>query len=150
MAKSYYQDEKYEKAQEELKKSRTNALNAYAKSAPSSKIEGRTLWLDRGTIVTMKNHEDMAQLFDKIQKIGINLVYLETINAGYSIYPSKITEQNPLTVGRDPLAWAISEAHKRNIQLHAWTWIFAVGNTKHNPLINKPYDYPGPIFGKKL
>ncbi|MCK7504630.1 MAG: hypothetical protein MZV70_11450 [Desulfobacterales bacterium] len=40
------------------------------------------------------------------------------------------------------------EAHKRNIELHAWTWIFAVGNTRHNPIIGKPNEYPGPIISK--
>lgn len=148
LARSYYQNCEYEKAQSELKKAKINAMYAYAKAIPSSIVEGRTLWLDRGTIVTIKNPEDMANLFDKIQKIGINMVYFETVNAGYSIYPGKIIEQNPLTAGWDPLYWAIHEAHKRNIELHAWTWIFAVGNTKHNPIIGKSYDYPGPIISK--
>ena len=147
-AKSYYQNCEYEKAQEELKKSRINAMYAYAKSVPSNIVEGRTLWLDRGTIIALKDPQEMAKLFDKIQKIGINLVYFETVNAGYAIYPSKKTEQNLQTKGWDPLYWAVHEAHKRNIELHAWTWIFAVGNTRHNPIIGKPNDYPGPILAK--
>ena len=148
LSKAYYYDNDYEKAQEELRKSKHNALVAYAKAAPSSIIEGRTLWLDRGTIVSIKTQEEMASLFDKIQKIGINMIYFETINAGYTIYPSKITDQNPMTIGRDPLLWAVQEAHKRNMELHAWTWIFAVGNVKHNPLIAKSYNYPGPVISK--
>lgn len=148
LSKAYFYDNDFEKAQEELRKARHNALVAYAKAAPSSVIEGRTLWLDRGTIVSIKSQEEMASLFDKIQKIGINMIYFETINAGYSIYPSKITDQNPMTTGKDPLLWATKEAHKRNMELHAWTWIFAVGNVKHNPLINKSYNYPGPILFK--
>jgi len=148
LSKAYYYDSDFEKAQDELRKARYNALVAYAKAAPSSIIEGRTMWLDRGTIVSINTQEEMASLFDKIQKIGINMVYFETINAGYSIYPSKITEQNPMTVGTDPLLWAVQEAHKRNIELHAWTWIFAVGNVKHNPLIGRSYNYPGPIISK--
>ena len=67
-ATSYYQNCDYEKAQEELKKSRMNAIYAYAKTIPSNIVEGRTLWLDRGTIVTIKSPEEMSYLFDKIQK----------------------------------------------------------------------------------
>ncbi|OGI22636.1 MAG: hypothetical protein A2255_10860 [Candidatus Melainabacteria bacterium RIFOXYA2_FULL_32_9] len=148
LAKSYYQNCEYEKAQEELKKARINAMYAYAKVVPSNVVEGRTLWLDRGTIVAIKNPKEMSDLFNKIQKIGINIVYFETLNAGYAIYPSEITEQNPQTKGWDPLYWAVQEAHKRNIELHAWAWIFAVGNTRHNPIIGKPNDYPGPIIAK--
>jgi len=148
LAKAYYYDNDYEKAQNELKKARYNALVAYAKAAPSSIIEGRTLWLDRGTIVSIKSREEMASLFDKIQKIGINMIYFETVNAGFSVYPSKITEQNPMTQGRDLLAWAVDEAHKRNMELHAWIWVFAVGNVKHNPLIAKTYSYPGPLLSR--
>jgi len=148
LSKAYYYDSDFEKAQEELKKARYNALVAYAKAAPSSIIEGRTLWLDRGTIVSIKTQDEMASLFDKIQKIGINMIYFETINAGYTIYPGKIAEQNPMTIGRDPLLWAVQEAHKRSMELHAWTWIFAVGNVKHNPLIGRSYNYSGPIISK--
>jgi uncharacterized lipoprotein YddW (UPF0748 family) len=147
-ASSYYQNCEYEKAMSELKKAKLNVMYAYAKTIPSNIVEGRTLWLDRGTIVAIKNPQEMAQLFDRIQKIGINLVYFETLNAGYTIYPSKITQQNPLVAGWNPLYWAIQEAHKRNIELHAWTWVFAAGNTKHNPIVGKSYDYKGPLLTK--
>lgn len=146
LANSSFKDYDYDKVLDYLKESRTNALNAYIRAVPSSLVEARTLWLDRGTIVSVKNPKEMSILFDRIEKTGINVVYLETINAGFTIYPSSIGTQNPLTKGWDPLYYAIKEAHKRNIELHAWCWIFAVGNTRHNPLIYKPYTYPGPIL----
>lgn len=145
---TYAADGYYDKAMAEFKNSRNDAFNAYIKSLPSNVVEGRTLWLDRGTIVNISTQEQMAALFDKIKDAGINLVYFEAINAGYPIYPSKITEQNPLTKGRDPLSWAVYEAHARNIELHAWTWIFAVGNNRHNPIISKSADYAGPVLSK--
>ncbi|MFH0702850.1 MAG: family 10 glycosylhydrolase [bacterium] len=148
LSKYYYNDNEYEKALDELKNAKNNIIKAYAKAKPSSIAEGRSIWLDRGTIVSIKTPEEMENLFDKIQKTGINSVYIETVNAGYVIYPSKITEQNPLTKGWDPLYWAIKEAHKRKIEIHAWAWIFAVGNTRHNPIIQKANDYAGPILSK--
>ena len=124
-ANNFQKQGDYQKAEEALLQAKIKVLEAYNKAIPTSIVEGRAIWLDRGTIVNIKSQSEMAKLFDKIQQSGINLVYFETLNAGYTIYPGKITEQNPMTVGRDPLSWAIIEAHARNIELHAWTWIFA-------------------------
>lgn len=148
VAEKYYYANQYDKALEELKNAKTNLLFAYAKSAPANSVEGRTLWLDRGTIVAIKNPEEMANLFERIKQIGINAVYFETLNAGFTIYPSKITSQNPFTKGWDPLYWAVKEAHKRGIEVHAWAWIFAVGNSRHNTIIGLDQNYPGPIIPK--
>ncbi|NJN62559.1 MAG: family 10 glycosylhydrolase [Coleofasciculaceae cyanobacterium RL_1_1] len=70
----------------------------------------------------------------------------ETINAGYPVYPSTITRQNPLTRGWDPLQAAVELAHARNMELHAWVWAFAVGNEAHNVIVGDPIDYPGPVL----
>ena len=148
LSKVHYKENDFEKAQTDLKNAKVNALYAYAEAIPSNIVEGRTLWVDRGTIVSLKGPADMSALFDKIQKIGINLVYFETINSGFSIYPGKILEKNPLIENWDPLASAIKEAHKRNIELHAWVWTFAVGNTKHNKITDKSANYAGPILEK--
>lgn len=150
LANSSFNDFDYEGAFAYLKQSRSDALNAYARAVPSNLVEARTLWLDRGTIVSIKNPKEMSILFERIKKTGINVVYFETINAGFSIYPTSIGVQNPMTKGWDPLYWAIKEAHKRNIELHSWCWIFAAGNTRHNPIIYKKKDYAGPILDKKL
>lgn len=110
--------------------------------------ETRGIWFDRGTIVNIKNKAEMGRYFEKLKNSGINTVYFETLNAGYTIYPSKIGTQNPLTKGKDPLKWAIEEAHMRKIKLHAWVWAFAVGNDRHNKIIDKKHDYAGPVLEK--
>jgi uncharacterized lipoprotein YddW (UPF0748 family) len=147
---TYYDGKQYAMAQQEFGNAKKSIIEAYARAIPSRLVEGRALWLDRGTIVSVKKPEEMKRLFDKIEEAGINVVYLETINAGFPIYPSKYVEQNPLTKGYNPLKTAIYEAHKRDIELHAWAWIFAVGNTRHNDLINKPKSYPGPIISNNF
>lgn len=148
--KSYFEDKQYAKAQSAYNVAKNFVIQAYAKSVPSRMVEGRALWLDRGTIVSTKNAMEMNKLFDKIAEAGINIVYIETINAGYPIYPSKYIAQNPLISGYDPLDAAIKAAHSHDIELHAWTWIFAVGNTRHNSLINQPASYPGPIISNNF
>lgn len=145
-----YADKRYANAKSEYDKAKKSIIQAYARSIPSRLVEGRALWLDRGTVVSVKTPQAMKELFNKIEEAGINVVYIETINAGFPIYPSKYIEQNPLTKGYDPLQYAINEAHKRDIELHAWAWIFAVGNTRHNELINKPKNYPGPIISNNF
>ncbi|NJN87038.1 MAG: family 10 glycosylhydrolase [Leptolyngbyaceae cyanobacterium SL_7_1] len=37
-------------------------------------------------------------------------------------------------------------AHDRNIEIHAWVWTFAAGNTRHNAILNQPATYPGPLI----
>ncbi|MEH1909837.1 glycoside hydrolase family 10 protein [Nostoc sp.] len=109
--------------------------------------EIRAIWLDRGTIVRAGSKAGLAQIFDRLAQAGINTVFFETVNAGYTIYPSQVAkEQNPLIRGWDPLAEAVKLAHERDIELHAWVWTFAAGNQRHNEIINVNPNYPGPVL----
>ncbi|MEH1843533.1 MAG: family 10 glycosylhydrolase [Nostoc sp.] len=109
--------------------------------------EIRAVWLDRGTIVRSGSKAGLAQIFDRLAQAGINTVFFETVNAGYTIYPSQVAkEQNPLIRGWDPLADAVKLAHERDMELHAWVWTFAAGNQRHNEIINVNPDYPGPVL----
>ena len=116
---------------------------------PVRPVEARSIWLDRGTIINAKNPAGMTALFDRLKGAGFNVVYFETNNAGFTLcFPVTVGVLNPDIIGWDPLACAIKEAHKRNMELHSWLWIFNVGNAKHNPIIGKPADYPGPVLSK--
>ncbi|HEY9649425.1 MAG TPA: family 10 glycosylhydrolase [Coleofasciculaceae cyanobacterium] len=109
--------------------------------------EIRAIWLDRGTIVSTKSEQDLAKIFDQLAAAGFNTVFFETVNASYPIYPSRVApEQNPLVQGWDPLAAAVKLAHERGMELHAWVWIFAAANQRHNALLNQPLDYRGPVL----
>ncbi|MEH1842249.1 MAG: family 10 glycosylhydrolase [Nostoc sp.] len=109
--------------------------------------EIRAIWLDRGTIVRAGSKAGLAQIFDRLAQAGINTVFFETINAGYTIFPSQVAkEQNPLIRGWNPLADAVKLAHERDMELHAWVWTFAAGNQRHNEILNLNPDYPGPVL----
>ncbi|WP_250122978.1 family 10 glycosylhydrolase [Chroococcidiopsis sp. CCMEE 29] len=109
--------------------------------------EIRAMWLDRGSIVRAGSEQGLAKIFDQLAAAGINTVFFETVNAGYPIYPSEVApQQNPLVRGWDPLAAAVKLAHERGMELHAWVWTFAVGNQRHNAIVNLPADYPGPVI----
>lgn len=128
---------------------RDGLWESFPRERPYAQPEIRAVWLDRGTIVGARNPEGLARLFDRLAAAGITTVFFETVNAGYPIYPSQVApEQNPLTRRWDPLASAVELAHARNMTLHAWVWVFAAGNERHNRLLNLPADYPGPLLSR--
>lgn len=143
-----YKGRRFLEADENLVKARNAFALAFALSMPVRPVEARSVWLDRGTIVACRNAKGMSDLFEKLKNSGINVVYFETNNAGFTMYPSAIISQNPETVGWDPLGCAVGEARKRGMEIHAWLWAFAVGNHLHNPIIGKASDWPGPVLEK--
>ncbi|MEM9161454.1 MAG: family 10 glycosylhydrolase [Cyanobacteria bacterium P01_F01_bin.4] len=109
--------------------------------------EIRAVWLDRGTLVRARSRQGLARIFDRLSAAGINTVFVETVNAGYPIYPSRVApQQNPLTRSWDPLAAAVDLGKSHDIEVHAWVWTFAAGNQAHNRLLNQPADYMGPVL----
>lgn len=138
----------YYNAREAASDAKEDFSIVYSLGIPVRKVEVRAIWLDRGSIVACKDAAELRKTIRTIAKTGFNVIFFETLNAGFPIYPSKILGQNPLIKNWDPLKVAIEEAHANNIELHAWVWTFAVGNTRHNLLINKPLQYPGPIIEK--
>ncbi|MFY1594850.1 glycoside hydrolase family 10 protein [Micromonospora sp. WMMD737] len=95
----------------------------------SRSVEGRGLWVR--PIETTP--EQIRASLDRIAAAGFNMVFLETVWGGYTIYPSGVAEragipaQRPEMRGFDPLKVWIDEAHARGVELHAWTHTFFVG-----------------------
>jgi len=142
-----YLERRFLEADQEVQNARTEMSLAFAKAMPVRPVEQRSVWLDRGTIIANQNPQQMRQLLDKLKAAGINSIYFEVNNAGFVMYPSKVAEQNPqLKDNFDMLGFVLDEAHKRGMEFHAWLWIFNVGNERHNPIIGKETDYPGPVL----
>ncbi len=148
LANFYYQKGEHKDYEKHYKKALKRTYAGIFGTNNLAPAENRGIWFDRGTIVDIRTKSEMSKYFEMLKNSGINTVYFETFNAGFTIYPSKVGTQTPLIRGRDPLAWAVEEAHKRKIKIHAWMWIFAVGNDRHNKLINKPDTYEGPVLEK--
>ena len=138
---------KYAEARQQWIQAKSNLWQQFPIDRQLAQPEIRAVWLDRGTIVRAKNEQGLAEIFDRLSKVGINTVFFETVNAGYTIYPSQVApQQNPLIRGWDPLAAAVKLAHERHMELHAWVWTFAAGNQRHNEVINVAANYPGPVL----
>lgn len=139
----------YDQAREVWLNARRSLWDNYPTDRQFAQPEIRAMWLDRGTIVQAKSEADLAKIFDRMAFSGINVVFFETINASYPIYPSAIApEQNPLTQGWDPLKAAVKLAHERGMEIHAWTWIFAAANQRHNEVMGQPKNYLGPVLSR--
>ena len=85
-----YHNRRYYEADEYLQQARLEFSMAFAQSMPVRPVEARSVWLDRGTIVSAKDAKGMAAIFDRLKSSGINAVYFETNNAGFTMYPSAI------------------------------------------------------------
>lgn len=140
----------YATARQQWQKAQQLLWNNYPSDRQLAQPEIRAMWLDRGSIVRAGSEQGLAKIFDRLAAAGINTVFFETVNAGYPIYPSVVApQQNPLVRGWDPLAAGVKLAHERGMELHAWVWTFAVGNQRHNALVNLPANYPGPVIAAR-
>ena len=139
----------YGMAQTEWSAAKQTLWDHYPRDRPVAQSEVRGIWLDRGTIVKAKSQADLVPIFDRMATAGINTIFFETVNSGYTIYPSQIApQQNPLVKGWDPLKAAIELAHERGMELHAWVWTFAAVNQRHNEILGLPRNYLGPVLAK--
>lgn len=73
----------------------------------------------------MKNY--LLTMLDNLQKVNVNAIIFQVRVEGDALYPSPyepwsryLTGQQGKSPGWDPLAFMVDEAHKRNMELHAW------------------------------
>ena len=80
--------------------------------------------------------QELIDILDKYQKANINTVLLQARVRAATIYPSDIEpwdrcitgiEGRAPGYGYDPLAFAVTECHKRGMELHAWIATIPVG-----------------------
>ncbi|MCX7711390.1 MAG: family 10 glycosylhydrolase [Clostridia bacterium] len=74
-----------------------------------------------------KSKDELVAILDKAVEMNMNAVFFQVSPEGDAFYQSKIVPWSRYLTGTfgkdpgfDPLAFAIEEAHKRNLELHAW------------------------------
>jgi uncharacterized lipoprotein YddW (UPF0748 family) len=146
----YQANGNYEQALNQDRQAEQAFLTASAMASPSFRVEGRAIWLDRGSIIASQTPDNLRSIIRQLHQLGINTLFVETFNAGYPLYKSQTLAPNPLLEGNwDPLAVAVETAHQLGMEAHAWVWCFAVGNVRHNAIVNQPPEYAGPILVEK-
>jgi len=74
-----------------------------------------------------QQQQSFITLLDSLQDVGINAVYVQVRPAGDALYPSTMVPWSKVLTGiqgndpgYDPVAFMVEEAHKRNMEFHAW------------------------------
>ena len=108
--------------------------SANSQNIKKQQVEARAIWLDAASIP--KDQDGIKKLVAQIRQANLNIIMPEVIHRGYTIYPSKVTQQESKWIGCDPLAALIKQAHKYGIEVHPWVHVFRQGYEK----------YKGPIL----
>lgn len=86
-------------------------------------------WPSSSHLTTNQQKSELLSLLDKLQEVNFNAIVLQVRPAGDALYNSSIEPWSIYLTGHqgsapipyyDPLEFAITEAHKRNIEVHAW------------------------------
>ncbi|GAB5519669.1 MAG: family 10 glycosylhydrolase [Rhodothermales bacterium] len=92
-------------------------------------------WPDSPNSTPAQQQASLIQLLDKLQASGLNAVMFQVRSEADAMYDSPLEPWSRFLTGRqgdapapywDPLAFAIDEAHKRGMELHAWINPFRV------------------------
>ena len=92
--------------------------------------------------------QELMTILDNCKALNFNAVILQIRPTADAFYRSELepwsiylTGTQGLDPGYDPLAFAVDEAHKRNLELHAWLNPYRIGSTSvtlaSNHVINK-------------
>ncbi|RJE89717.1 SpoIID/LytB domain-containing protein [Paenibacillus sp. 1011MAR3C5] len=84
-------------------------------------------WPTKGVMTEEQQKSDFIALLDELAATGINAVIVQIKPTADAFYPSEyapwsewLTGEQGKDPGYDPLAFMLEEAHKRNMEFHAW------------------------------
>jgi uncharacterized lipoprotein YddW (UPF0748 family) len=121
------------------------AYTTFAQNPPKRECRGAWIttvsnldWPLSKTLTTDAQKQQLIDILDKHKAAGLNAVFLQIRTNSDAFYPSDLAPWADWLTGLqgrapqpfyDPLAFAISEAHKRGLEFHAWFNPYrAVGN----------------------
>lgn len=95
-----------------------------------------------------KSKDELAAILDKAVEMKLNAVFFQVSPEGDAFYKSSIVPWSRYLTGTfgkdpgfDPLAYAIDEAHKRNLEIHAWFNPYRISmNTKDDTVASLNID----------
>jgi uncharacterized lipoprotein YddW (UPF0748 family) len=113
-------------------------LWSFSLTAQSPKREFRGAWIasvsnidwpSRPGLSSTEQQQEFIRRLDKLKALGINAVIMQIRPVSDALYESKLEPWSYYLTGRsgqapfpyyDPLVFMIEEAHKRNMEFHAW------------------------------
>ncbi|SDK71962.1 family 10 glycosylhydrolase [Natronincola ferrireducens] len=103
-------------------------------------IDTRNIENDKERIRRTK--DELIAILDKSVEMNMNVVFFQVSPEGDALYRSNIVPWSRYLTGTfgkdpgfDPLAFAIEEAHKRNLELHAWFNPYRISMNTNNSTI---------------
>jgi len=124
-------------------------------AAPALDREMRGLWIatvanidwpSLRTLSATQQKAELVDILDRAKYAGLNTIVLQVRPAGDAVYESALEPWASLLTGAqggnpgyDPLAFAITEAHARGLELHAWINPFRAGNTSDTATMVAPH-----------
>ncbi|MGA9407328.1 MAG: family 10 glycosylhydrolase [Bacteroidota bacterium] len=117
------------------------------------KWEVRAVWLTTAggadwpkTYDVTAQKKSLVEIFENLQKKNFNTVFFQVRSRGNTFYKSQyepwaaeLTGTLGQDPGWDPLEFAIEEAHKRGMEIHAWFNVAKVYNSGQPPLSSPPH-----------
>ena len=92
-------------------------------------------WPSRSGLPATQQQAELLSILDRAASSGFNAIVLHVRPAADAVYASAIEPWGAMLTGTqggdpgwDPLAFAITEAHRRGLELHAWINPFRAGN----------------------
>jgi len=86
-------------------------------------------WPSRKTLTTQEQKAELLAIMDRAARLRLNAIIFQVRPACDALYTSRIEPWSEYLTGAmgkppepfyDPLAFAVEEAHKRGLELHAW------------------------------
>ena len=110
-------------------------------------------WPSKSNLTIDQQKAELTNLLDQLAASNINAVCFQVrgrsdayYKSNYEPWAKELTNTLGQDPGYDPLAYVITEAHKRGMELHAWINPFRVSTTTNNRLtendINSLYKAP--------
>ena len=90
----------------------------------------------------LSSREEILKLVDFSKQARIQVLFVQIYRANRAWFPSKVGDSAPYaaalkTVGEDPFAFLIKEAHRAGIEVHAWLNILSLSANENAPLLKK-------------
>lgn len=100
-------------------------------------------WPSRPGLPSIQQQQEFTNRLDQLKRIGCNAVFVQIRPAADAFYDSELEPWSRFLTGKqgqapfpayDPLSFMVEEAHKRNMELHAWFNPFrALTDSRKNP-----------------
>jgi uncharacterized lipoprotein YddW (UPF0748 family) len=101
------------------------AITREFRAAWVSPVDGGE-WPSRPDMSPEAQRAELLGVYDRAVALGLNAVVLHVRMAADALYPTELAPWSSYlsranrSPGYDPLAFAVAEAHRRGLQLHAW------------------------------